>query len=168
MAPTDTPDAFVPFPPEMVRYVSGEAERDADAVIALLTAAGIRPHSPPRFTREVLLAFAAVVRMYRWEEAGLAPHRAAGLPSAAEAHAEVLRVASVRPGIPAPNRLDSLTAKAFAVAVERIAWAGRLDLRADIQLDTGDDDEAFVEAMAQFLWRNRRRSGTPTEERTDG
>ncbi len=144
-------------PPELVRYATDEAVRDADEVIAFLKGVGLAPSPggtaalPPG----VLLDLGAVVRLRRWEAAGVSIHRDAGLPSAHGSLELVIRTlvtAAANP--PAIKVAGALARSVFDLTVTRFAWAAQPDLGADIALDITDED-ALVEAVAQYLWTHR-------------
>jgi hypothetical protein len=142
---------------DLVRYAADEATRDAEEVIALLTAAGLAP--PPGETRDfppgLLLDLGAAVRLKRWEAGGHEVHTQSGLPSAGAALVHLLHaLESVSTAGDARAVSGRLAREVFDLAVTRFAWAARPDLGADIELAPGDDD-AMVEALAQFLWAHR-------------
>ena len=153
------PDSRREYPAELVQFATTEAERDADDVGAFLTTAGLAP--PPGQTRDfpptILLDLGAVVRLRRWEEAGYSVHLDTGLPSARAAlyHviATLLTTATTKTPI-ASLGAGALARAVFEVAVNRFAWGARLILGTDIVLSVNDED-ALVEAMAQFLWAQR-------------
>jgi hypothetical protein len=84
------------YPAELVRYAADEAGRDADDVVAFLTAAGLAP--PPGeargFPPGILVDLGAVVRLRRWEEAGYSVHTESGLPTAQAALNHVIETLS--------------------------------------------------------------------------
>jgi hypothetical protein len=150
------------YPADLVRYAADEAARDADAVIALLTAAGLAPR--PGETRGVppglLLDLGAAVRLNRWEAGGHEVHTQSGLPSAGAALVHLLHAlesASTAGGTRAVS--GRLAREVFDLAVTRFAWAARPDLGADIELAPADED-ALVEAMAHLLWACRHTAPT--------
>lgn len=150
------------YPVELVRYAADEAARDADEVIALLTAAGLAP--PPGETRGlppgVLLDLGAVVRLRRWEAGGHDVHLRSGLPPAGGALVHLVRALESAATTGRTLTVDGRLARAvFDLAVTRFAWAARPDLGTDIELAPADED-ALVEAMAHLLWA--RRHTTPT------
>jgi hypothetical protein len=159
MITTDLATSLEPYPPDLLARVGQQAAEDADFVIALLRELGLAP--PPGETREFsarsLLELGAAGRLFGWERRGLDLHREAGLPSARDA---LFRVFDVdEPPARDPSAADCipiLAAAVFVLTVERLAWTGPRDLRAEILLDIPEGDD-HIDAMAQFLWDNRRR-----------
>jgi hypothetical protein len=157
MVASISPEIHREYPAELIQFAVDEAERDADEVAAFLAAAGLAP--PPGETRGfppgVLLDLGAVVRLRRWEAAGYSVHVDAGLPTAGQALNHVINILIAA----AKNRASLKTAGVlgrvvFGVTVSRFAWTARPEFGADVALDV-DDDDALVEAMAQFLWAHR-------------
>lgn len=150
-------DVLSAYPPELIQFATAEAGRDADHVAAFLAAAGLapRPGETRGFPPGVLLDLGAVVRLRRWEAAGFSVHVEAGLPTARTALDHVINTLVAA----AANRAALATAGAlarsvFEVAVIRFAWGARPILGTDIALDV-DDEDALVEALAQFVWAHR-------------
>ncbi len=157
MVASISPEIRREYPAELIQFAVDEAERDAEEVVAFLTAAGLAP--PPGETRGlpcgILLDLGAVVRLRRWEAAGYAVHVDAGFPTASQALNHVIDILMAA----AKDRASLKTAGAlgravFDVTVSRFAWTARPELGSDVALDVNDDD-ALVEAMAQFLWAHR-------------
>jgi len=147
----------VDCPAELVRYVTDAAGQEAADVIALLRAAGLAP--PPgevrEFPPEVLLALGAVARLRRWEAGGHIVHLQCGLPTADGAFVHLIHtLESAATNRTTLTNLGRLTRAVHDLSVSRFAWTARAEFDADIALDTGDED-ALVEALAQFLWANR-------------
>jgi hypothetical protein len=149
----------------LVEAVARAAMRDADLVGHFLVALGLRPEAgrPARLPAGLLLDLGAAMRLLAWEAAGLDPGRIAGLPTAHEAVLSAFRDATpARPGEPpagtsAPPPVGppgSLAARALEAFARHFAWAGHLELGADVALDAADED-ALLEAVADFLWTNR-------------
>ncbi|WP_157369877.1 hypothetical protein [Zavarzinella formosa] len=152
-----SPEMISEHPPELIRFVSDEAERDADEVIQLLTVAGLTPlpgetaHFPPG----MLLDLAAFVRLRRWEASGLSISREARLPSAAAVLWHVINYLTAAVGDPSALSVAGDFAKVvFDLAVTGCAWTARPELGADILLDVIDED-LLVETFAQLLWTFR-------------
>ena len=152
-----SPEILREYPAELIRFAIDEAGRDADDVAAFLAAAGLAP--PPGETRGfppgILLDLGAVVRLRRWEAAGHAVHVEAGLPSARAALHHVIKTLVDA----AANRAALAVAGALGRAVvdltvSRFAWTARPELGSDVVLHVTDED-ALVEALAQFLWAHR-------------
>src|SRR5205085_993171 len=110
---------------------------------------------------DFLLDLGAAMRLLAWEQAGLTLHRESGLPPAAEAATQVfLDAVPSAAGRRWPNLW--LCKAVLRLSVDRFAWAGGRDLRADVLLGFPDED-ALVEALAGFLWDHR--SPPPSDDR---
>lgn len=152
-----SPEVLREYPAELIQFAADEAGRDADDVAAFLAAAGLAP--PPgetrRFPPGVLIDLGAVVRLRRWEAAGYAVHIEAGLPTAHGALSHVIntlvKAAANRASLASAGALGRAV---FELTVTRFAWAAPRELGADIVLNVEDED-ALVEALAQFLWARR-------------
>jgi hypothetical protein len=157
MIPNISPEVLRDHPPELVRFAEDEAARDADDVIALLTAAGLAPSEGQsrNFPPGILLDLGAYVRLRRWEAAGVNVHREAGLPSAAEAMTRIIDALDVAAQNPASlGSAGSLARTVVDLAVTQWVWTARPELGADLVLAPTDED-ALIEAMARFLWEHR-------------
>jgi hypothetical protein len=160
MAPTDNCAGLAAFPPELITRVVEQAVSDADLTAHILTLVGLGP--PPGEVRRLpatfLLELGAACRLLAWEVAGLTLHRQAGLPSAQDAFRDAFLDDAARLADPsAPDPGPSLTRDVLALTIDRLAWAGPAYFRAEVLLDTPDED-ALVEAMARFLWDHRHRT----------
>jgi hypothetical protein len=127
-----------------------------------------------------LYDLAVVHQLETWEKQGFRAHIEAGLPSAAEAAAEIsgsqcadltqtlepaepliLDEPPPRPIGPIPATLvdirvnpDSLIARLQQFFSDHFAWTSRELLEADVFVEFLDED-AGLNAMAEFLWKNR-------------
>lgn len=151
------PEILRKYPPELVRYATDEAIRDAVDVTAFLAAAGLAP--PPGQTRgfppDVLLDLGAIVRLRRWEAAGLVVHTEAGLPTAAAALTRLVAILTAA----AADRTaladaGVLARSVFELTVDRFAWTAQPELGTDVVL-LADDEDALIAALAPFLWTHR-------------
>jgi hypothetical protein len=101
-----------------------------------------------------LLDLGAVIQLALWEDAGLTVHIEAGLPTSDVAAKELERRAKLGPSAFATvTRLD-LWFKVKEIWAEHFAWQGEEMFGAEIALARIDDD-VLVNALADFLWRNR-------------
>jgi hypothetical protein len=164
MAPTDPSIPLATFPPELISRVAEQAAQDAELAAHTLKGVGLGP--PPggvrRLPPEFLLELGAACRLLAWEVGGLTLHREAGLPPARDAILRAFQDAAARkadPSAPAPG--PSLIRAVFDLTVECLAWTGPAYLRAEVLLDTPDED-VLVDAMARFLWEHRH--GPPANE----
>jgi hypothetical protein len=152
-----SPDILREYPSELVQFAADEAERGANEVIEMLSKAGLAPS--PGETRGlpagILLDLGAVAQLRRWESAGYKVHLHAGLPSARVALECVIITLEEAATTPISLARAGLLARlVFDVGVTQFAWGGPSILGTQVALDTSDED-AFVEAMAQFLWAHR-------------
>lgn len=154
-----TPHTVPAIPPELLADVAERADADADRVVLFLQALGLAP--APGQTRALPAAFlldlGAALRLLAWEAAGLDVHRQAGLPAALDA---IRRAFAEAPGYllrdpTAPAPYPPLFRAVLRLTADRLAWAGRRDLGADVVLGDPDED-ALIEALAAFLWAHRR------------
>ena len=133
--------------------------------ISLLPPASRRRKRPVvDLPREFLLELGLILRVHAWERAGLRDRIGPDLPTSRRALADLF----VRFGLDRRPPVDAtadvrLTMGMFVIALDRLAWAGREELDADVALDA-PADERWLEALADFLWENRRagRSGGDT------
>jgi hypothetical protein len=158
--PPERSAALNSLPPDMVRWAETAARDDADAVGTFLRdACGIRgtPDRPVRVPLQLVLDLAGALRLHAWEQVGTDPRQFPGLPDLACALRDVVR--QVRPdlddsgtGLPP----GELAARVFDVHLDFFAWCGRPELGADVILGPADE-EAVLDALADFLWRYRSR-----------
>ena len=152
------------LPPDLVQAVAQDAVLDAHRVAEFLEVLGLRPSGegssrvPLRLPTYFLVGLGVALRLLTWEQCGLRIHQDAGLPSAHDALCEVFRA------VPAPTPLVDkeqaarrLRRRVLDVFVARLAWNGRALLGADLELGEADED-ALVNALADFLWANRHAS----------
>ena len=152
MAPTAEADLSL-LPSELLLAVAEGAERDAGRVIEFLAGVGLAPEAGQvrRLPADLLLDLGAALRMLSWEYAGFAAHLEAGLPHRAGCDPPRLPRRRGRRNPPPARRLCEAV---FRLAVDRFAWAGHRDVKAEVLLDVPDED-ALVEAMARYLWDHR-------------
>jgi len=165
MSPDIAPELVKQYPPELIQFVTDEAQRDANDVAEFLSKAGLAPEEG--HTRELLagtlLDLGGFVRLRRWERSGCWVHQKAGLPSADEAMKWVIATLVAAADNPQNlSRAGVIGRTVFEVMLTHFAWAGRSELDADIQIDLEDED-CLVEVMAQFLMVHRHRL-PPTDQ----
>jgi hypothetical protein len=139
---------------EVIARVMRQACDDAEMVIALLRRLGMSPSSSefPRMPNSLLLDLAAACRLAVWERAGVTIHREAGLPSAEEALRLAFEACVSRQIVGGLGFGPQI----MALNITHFAWSGPVDLRAEVLLGVPDED-ALVDAMAQFLFDRRSR-----------
>ena len=155
------------LPTELVPAIARDAADDAQRVADFLDALGRRPtgegadRAPLRLPCYVLVFLAAALRLWVWEQGGLFAHRDAGLPSADEAVRD-LSQALLAPDALADKEMAArrLLRRVLCVFAARLAWGGRALLGADLELGEAEED-ALVDALADFLWANRRHGAGP-------
>ena len=157
MVPKLSPDITRRYPGEQIQYAADGAAEEAEWVAAFLTRAGFVPGEPHGFTAGLLLDLGGMVRLRAWEEAGLAVHRAAGLPTAREALGHIIDVICAAAADPAAlARAGHLGRAVFELRMSRFAWAAPTELGADVALD-GPDEDGLIESLADLLWATRLR-----------
>jgi hypothetical protein len=151
------------IPGTLIQAVARDAERDADNVGVFLDVflgrLGLRP--PPaqllQLPAAFLLDLGAALRLLLWEQAGLQVPTLAGLPPARQALHDVLRSLPLyATGARPLNAPATLASRVLAAFVDHFAWHGRAELDADLLLSAADED-AFLDALAEFLWARRPR-----------
>jgi hypothetical protein len=129
----------------------------AHALDAVYAKAGIdaKTDQSCRLPAGFLLELGAVMQLLLWERAGLTVHVEAGLPTADAAGEELERRARLGPSeFDDVSRL-TLWRKVNMLWTEHFAWDGQQLLGAEIAVERGDED-ALVDHLANFIWRNRR------------
>jgi hypothetical protein len=91
----------------------------------------------------------AALRLVAWETQGFSFHLAAGLPTAQQA---------VRDAFLCNDEAETreLCLAVLRLAVYHLAWSGVAELGIDVSLDDGQEEDAVLEALADFLWAHRR------------
>jgi hypothetical protein len=151
-----------------------EAEYMASLTISFLEVMEILPvgqrrEHPVAIPAEFLTELAAILRISIWELNNLRDQIAADLPRAEDAYNDLMERAYHRPeSFSSPGESPPLHYRVMEAVLRHLAWNGRRDLGADVLLgrpDDGDDDAA-LEAMAQYLWARRHSGGErPRESR---
>ena len=169
MALDFSPEVVREYPSELIQFVADGASQDAADVAELLTRAGVAP-GPDRtigIPPGILLDLGAVVRLRRWEKAGIYAHLEEGLLSASAAFRSVIDMLTTAGEEPNSLALaGGLASRVLGVRVLRFSWAGPSELDAEILLDTPTEED-FIDILAKFLWANCGRF-TSTSEMTDG
>ncbi len=154
------------FPAELIERVELQAAEDAEFAAALLRELGLTNSdgvSRP-LPADLLLVLGAAMRLKAWEEIGL-DLGSEGLPSSTEVIQGAFEEAMARlqsqelrllPTIP------PICLSVMHVTVRMLAWTGPRDIRAEVLLHDPDEDE-FVAALADYLWRNRVEQGPDTK-----
>lgn len=111
-----------------------------------------------------LLELAAALQLGVWEHEGLRPHLPDGLPTFSQADADLAaRVSEDWEAMRAPEAA-ALSRRVLELYVERFAWEGPELLGSDVVVGDVDED-AFVDALAEYVWSHRHE--LPTLLRTD-
>ena len=138
--------------PDLVTAVACEARRDAERLAGFLKAHGFRgsKRRPLALPRWFLLGLGLALRLKEWEEASLDAHLQHGLPSSRQLLLALTQSASLH-----PETLDPLAMLMMAVFARRMAWSGGAELQATIALEQPENPEAFLDILADYLWRHR-------------
>jgi hypothetical protein len=142
-----------------VEAIEAHADADADHAATFLdTLIGRQPTDPPLpLPAEFLLDLAAGLRLLLWEQAGLNPQAIAGLPPARQVLRQVLlSISNPWPEFPSAEPPGTLARRVLAAFVDHFAWTARVELDAEVVLSE-PDEEAVLEALADFLWQHRPR-----------
>lgn len=115
--------------------------------------------NPLRVPFEYMLDLGAVIQIGTWERLGLSFHIEAGLPSFSEAKTQLAINTNRADYVP----VDGLCDAVVRVAMSELSWNAPALLGTEFLIESGTDDDEFVEVMADFLWRNRQ-----TETRSQG
>ena len=143
----------------VVEAATWHASYLADLTVTALQKAGLTTDAgcaqPLRLPANLLLEFGAVLQLAQWEQDGFTAHIDAGLPSYAYAFAEL--VAKTEQGLWDNEVIpsDTLAFKVFRLSMDEFSWDAPSLLGIDVQLQTDNEDE-FVERLAEFLWRNHK------------
>jgi hypothetical protein len=73
------------------------------------------------------------------------------------------RILSLMHGPELREYVDELGLRATVIQREQFVWQAGGELGADVAITPGDDDQAFLDAMADFLWTHRDKL-IPTED----
>ena len=156
MAQLSHPDLPAGISPDLVDATRREAELCADLVGLLLKELGLDP--AVRLPAAFLLELAAAARRRAWEFTGIRTHLEAGLPPARQALASAFGVLEEPAGPEAGDPPAPLWPRVLDLFRRRFAWGGHSELDADVALGEADED-ALLEALADFLWQRRRGRG---------
>jgi len=152
-------------PSELIRAVADGADRDANLVVQFLEALSQTPAGsllakrPLHLPADFLLRLGASLRLFCWEQSGIAIHRRMGLPSARQALRNVFQ-SLADPQVAA--QADDVCLWVVVLSTEAFAWAGRAELDAELLLGDMDED-SLVDALAEFLWTHRHALSDPRE-----
>lgn len=153
MAAVQPSFSITDYPAEMVAAVEADAARDAERVGLFLRRLGLQhtPEKPLQLPAAFLLRLGDALRLLAWEAQGFFVHREAGLPEARQA---------IRDAFLSLNETGSdsteLGVAILRLSIERFAWNALPELGADVVLDDAQED-ALLEALADFLWAQRPR-----------
>ena len=134
-----------------------QAHRSADQVAALLRELGMlpangdRPATPVALPAEFLLGLDLVLRFATWERSRIFVHVEAGLPDAEDLFA---RVILLQHGPELQALVTSIAAKSIELFYQHFVWSVGVELQVDLAM-SGDVDDAFLDAVADFLWQHR-------------
>jgi hypothetical protein len=138
--------------------VAIQAEADARRVCLFLEAVGVSatPERPVPLPAHFLLDLAGALRLLIWERSGLRPQRIGNLPLARHALREVLLSAATPQRDCEIGEPGVLARRVVAAWIDHFAWHARVELGVDVLVEEADED-ALLEALADFLWDHRPR-----------
>ena len=158
--------------PALVAAVAENAERQAVMVAGLLDALDPRlkeagfPTGAAGLPAEFLLELGALCQLTLWEGERLRDYLPPELPTAQQAKADFHYRATNAPDSFQSRPTGMLPTQIMQVWLERFAWAAPNLLQADIVLGDADED-ALVDALAQFLWDHRHDDSTSEGQQTE-
>lgn len=142
------------FPQELIAAFQAQAIQDADAVGVFLRESGLhpvvqRPDGPIEFPLEYLIGIGLGLRFLRCEQAKVAVHTAAGLPTAAELFK---RVGTLLRG-PILNEFvtNVWSVWAFVFYASFLWLVDDGDPRFELSIVTSDN-EPLLDAVVDYLW----------------
>ena len=129
-------------------------ERGAARVATFLRAFGLQfsPDRPLHLPAELLIGLDLALRFWSWDRSAITAHTDAGLPTSDQV---LKRVLSQMHGPELREYVDDLVLRAIVIQREQFVWQAGGELGADLAIKPGDDEEAFLDAMADFLWAHR-------------
>lgn len=155
------------LPEALVQSVKRLAERHAVAVALHLDAISRYPErnggTRMSLPREFLLELAAVMQLQLWEQQGIHVHLDQGLPSYAQAAADLVQRSQGGAGAFRDLSTGSLSSRVLRTHWQCFAWEADDLLKASVLLDVGSEDE-LAAALASFLWENREQLCAVLEE----
>lgn len=150
------------LPEEYVASLKVEGERGAARVAEFLRRFGISgtSTSPVALPAELLLGLNVALRFRAWELSSITAHLEAGLPSSNQV---VERVMSLLQGDELREYVEDLDLRAIFILREQFVWQASGEQSADIAIVTDGNEDAFLDALADFLWANRHNLTTSKE-----
>ncbi|MCI0334112.1 MAG: hypothetical protein L0228_12915 [Planctomycetes bacterium] len=147
-------DADSGLPEEYVQSLKSQAERGAARVAEFLRRFGVSgtKESPIALPAEMLLGLDLALRFQVWELNAITAHLDAGLPSSDQV---LKRVMSLLEGNELREYVQNLDSRAIQILREQFVWQASGDHSADFAIVTDGNEDAFLDALADFLWANR-------------
>jgi hypothetical protein len=158
----ETTEGLVEFSDAFIGAIARRAEFVASLVGETILRAALDFPQPPtgnvhqlNVPAAFLLELGAVLVLELWERHGITAHRDVGFPSWRDADADLALRLNEDPT--QFNRLESasLSQRVLRFWVENFTWDGVATFRVDVILSSADED-AMVDAVAHFLWDNRK------------
>jgi len=150
------------LPEEYVQSLKSQAERGAARVAGFLGRFGVSgtKESPIALPAELLLGLDLALRFQVWELNAITAHLDAGLPSSDHV---LKRVMSLLQGNELREYVRNLDSRAIKILREQFVWQASGEQCADIAIVTDGNEDAFLDALADFLWTNRHKLTTSKE-----
>jgi hypothetical protein len=142
---------------DFVGAIYSQVHRGAYRVAACLRYLGMlpandgRPATPVALPAELLLGLDQALRFADWEDSQIFVHVEAGLPSAEEHLAKVI---ALQRGPELKAIVTDIAAKVIGLISQHFVWSVAVESQADLAI-SGDVDDAFLDAVADFLWQHR-------------
>jgi hypothetical protein len=109
------------------------------------------PLPPPTYSRTLVLGWAGILQLVRWEMEGIWLHLETGLPSSREAFLPIHDWCTNLSEADRDQRVRGFFDRIVNLRTKRFAHESLHFLGTDVVVSALDDD-SFVEAMARFLW----------------
>lgn len=138
----------------LIAEILREGERDARLVAAFLESIGLSldAGNGVGFPEDWLLKLAALLKIARWERAGITAQLGVDLPTSEEVYLDLITLV---PGQPARFSGPELSRRVLLIHLGRIAWSPWEHRPAAVAIEQSLAPDEFLDRLAQFLWDHR-------------
>jgi hypothetical protein len=148
-------DGSLALPEPLRRALVYNAHWRADLTASALAASGLFETEPPQLPGAFLLELSAVLEIGYLERQGLLEHLSGDVPTFSKAVSTLANRCLRGPSEFERPDATPLSEQLLRVRVEQLAWEGPELLHADFVVTKADED-AFDDALAEFIWAHRR------------